>query len=54
MADGMLALTSGVLGLELRLTGRGLRFHDPESLQSPEHTRTATCAVTAEVMGWRI
>ena len=31
LADGTLALASTVLGLELRLTGRGLRFHDPES-----------------------
>ncbi len=33
MADGTLALASAVLGLELRLTGRGLRFHDPETGQ---------------------
>ena len=26
--DGTLAMTSAVLGLELRVTGRGLRFHD--------------------------
>ena len=30
-ADGTLALASAVLGLELRLTERGLRFHDPET-----------------------
>ena len=29
LADRTLALASGVLGLELRLTERGLRFHDP-------------------------
>ena len=28
-ADGTLALASAVLGLELRLSERGLRFHDP-------------------------
>ena len=33
LADGTLALASGVLGLELRLTERGLRFHDPETGQ---------------------
>ena len=33
LADGTLALVSGVLGLELRLTERGLRFHDPETGQ---------------------
>ena len=27
--DGTLAMASAVLGLELRVTGRGLRFHDP-------------------------
>jgi len=29
LADGTLALASALLGLELRLTERGLRFHDP-------------------------
>ena len=29
--DGTLAMASAVLGLELRVTGRGLRFHDPET-----------------------
>ncbi|MDE0027125.1 MAG: Uma2 family endonuclease [Spirochaetaceae bacterium] len=33
LADGTLALASAVLGLELRLTERGLRFHDPETGQ---------------------
>ena len=33
LADGTLALASGVLDLELRLTERGLRFHDPETGQ---------------------
>ena len=33
LADGTLALASGVLGLELRLSERGLRFHDPETGQ---------------------
>ena len=31
LADGTLALASEVLGLELRLTERGLRLHDPET-----------------------
>ncbi len=31
MADGTLALRSEVLGLELRLAGRRLRFHDPQT-----------------------
>ena len=31
LADGALALASGVLGLDLRLTDRGLRFHDPQT-----------------------
>ena len=29
--DGTLAMASAVLGPELRVTGRGLRFHDPET-----------------------
>ena len=33
LADRTLALASGVLGLELRLTERGLRFHDPATGQ---------------------
>ena len=33
LADGTLALASAVLGLELRLTERGLRFHDPQTGQ---------------------
>ena len=33
LADGALALASGVLGLELRVTARGLRFHDPATGQ---------------------
>ena len=33
LADGTLALASGVLRLELRLTERGLRFHDPATGQ---------------------
>ena len=31
LTDGTLALASEVLGLELRLTRRGLRLHDPET-----------------------
>ena len=31
LADGTPALASAVLGLELRLTERGLRFHDPRT-----------------------
>ena len=31
LGDGTLVLTSAVLELELRLTERGLRFHDPET-----------------------
>ena len=33
LADGTLSLASAVLGLELRLTERGLRFHDPQTGQ---------------------
>lgn len=33
LADGTLALASAVLGLELRLAARGLRFHDPATGQ---------------------
>ena len=33
LADGTLALASAVLGLELRLAERGLRFHDPATGQ---------------------
>ena len=33
LADGTLALASAALGLELRLTDRGLRFYDPQSGQ---------------------
>ena len=33
LADGTLALASAVLGLELRLTERGLRFYDPQTRQ---------------------
>ena len=33
LRDGTLALASRVLGLELRLMERGLRFHDPETGQ---------------------
>ena len=33
LADGTLALASAVLGLELRLTERGLRFYDPQAGQ---------------------
>ena len=31
LTDGTLALASEVLGLEVRLTRRGLRFHDPQT-----------------------
>ena len=33
LADGTLVLSSALLGLELRLTRRGLRFHDPATAQ---------------------
>ena len=36
LRDGTLALASRVLGLELRLMERGLRFHDPETGQGLE------------------
>ena len=42
--DGTLAMESGVLGLELRVTDRGLRFHDPETgrdLPSPAESLEA-------------
>ncbi len=42
--DGTLAMESGVLGLELRVTDRGLRFHDPvtgRELPSPAESHEA-------------
>ena len=49
LADGTLALASDVLGLELRLTGRGLRSHDPESGQDlPNLAETDEARRTAE------
>ena len=47
LADGTLALASGVLGLELRLTERGLRFHDPETGQDLPNLRKPTRRVSA-------
>ena len=41
MADGTLAARSEVLGLELRLAGRRLRFHDPQTGEDlPDLTET--------------
>ena len=49
LEDGTLALASAVLGLELRLTERGLRFHDPESGQDlPNLAETDEARRTAE------
>ncbi len=40
LADGTPALASGVLGLELRLSERGRRFHDPETQDLPNLAET--------------
>ena len=49
MADGTLALRSEVLGLELRLTGRRLRFHDPQSGEDlPDLAETGDRLIEAE------
>ena len=41
LADGTLAARSEVLGLELRLAGRRLRFHDPQTGEDlPDLTET--------------
>ena len=49
LADGELALASGVLGLELRLTERGLRFHDPATGQDlPNFAETDEARRAAE------
>ena len=51
LADGTLALTSAVLGLEVRLSGRGLRFHDPttgEDLPDLAETEQARQRATQE------
>ena len=49
MADGTLALASEVLGLELRLTERGLRFHDPETgRELPDLAETDAAVEQAE------
>jgi Uma2 family endonuclease len=49
LADGTLALASAVLGLELRLTERGLRFHDPETDRHlPTHAEISAAQRQAE------
>ena len=49
LADGTLALASDVLGLELRLTERGLRFHDPETgRELPDLAETDAAVEQAE------
>ena len=42
LAEGGLALASAMLGLELRVTERGLRFHDPHAGEDlPNYAETA-------------
>ena len=49
LTDGTLVLGSEVLGLELRLTGRGLRFHHPASGQDlPDLAETDAARQRAE------
>ena len=49
LADGTLALASAVLGLELRLTERGLRFYDPQTGQElPNLAETDAARQAAE------
>ena len=49
LADGTLALASEVLGLGLRLTERGLRFHDPETgRELPDLAETDAAVEQAE------
>ena len=49
MADGTLALRSEVLGLEVRLAGRRLRFHDPQSGEDlPDLAETGDRLIEAE------
>ncbi len=48
-ADGALSLASAVLGLELRLTKRGLRFYDPQTEQElPDLDETDDARQAAE------
>ena len=50
LADGTLALASAVLGLELRLTERGLRFYDPQTRQElPDLEETDAARQAAEL-----
>ena len=52
-ADGTLVLTSAVLELELRLTERGLRFHDPVTGRDlPDLGETDAACRRAE-RGWQ-
>ncbi len=49
LSDGTLALRSEVLGLELRLAGRRLRFHDPQSGEDlPDLAETGDRLIEAE------
>ena len=49
LAEGTLVLASAVLGLELRLTKRGLRFHDAETGQDlPDLAETDAAREAAE------
>ena len=49
LADGALSLASAVLGLELRLTKRELRFHDPQTGQElPDLDETDDARQAAE------
>jgi hypothetical protein len=53
LRDGTLALASRVLGLELRLMERGLRFHDPETGQDLQDLAETEAARQRAEQEWR-
>ena len=52
LADGTLMLTSAVLELELRLTERGLRFHDPVTARELPDLGETDAAWREAEQGW--